>query len=133
MEYDYNTITTERVEWMSGNGTPLAVEFRLVEEVQSYAGNVVAKKYSIQTHSWLNGTEQHGCWMQPRKQGQMVACIGKIGLMADRYEILKAAQDKVAQHPLYQTQKAAEEAAIADEAATIAYSNKIERLAERGF
>ena len=90
-QYKQEIAATETMEWASGAGKSLKVTVTLSRMLTDYFGNGdwspqagLSGEWTIDTKSWIDGRSQGGEWLRDIKQGDVVGCIGKIGLKADR-------------------------------------------------
>ena len=90
-QYKQEIAATETMEWTSGAGRSLKVTVTLSRMLTDYFGNGdwspqagLSGEWEIDTESWIDGKSQGGEWLRDIKQGDVVGCIGKIGLKADR-------------------------------------------------
>ncbi len=92
--------------WTSGAGKSLKVTVTLSRILTDYFGNGdwspqagLSGEWTIDTESWIDGKSQGGEWLRDIKQGDVVGCIGKIGLKEDRKTEYEAMVARLKEHP----------------------------------
>lgn len=113
-DYKQEIAATETMEWTSGAGRSLKVTVTLSRMLTDYFRDGhwspqggLSGKWAIDTKSWIDGNSQGGEWLRDIKQGDVVACIGKIGLKADRKAEYDAIVRRLESTPQYTEQLAA--------------------------
>ncbi len=111
-QYKFETLAQQDVNWYSKDGKSLVISIKLVQESMDYFGNGDYKPtndgLAIVTDSSINGVAQSRGWVQDLTNVPgLAAHLGKIGLTADRLELVNKAYAAVKSHPAWQAKQAA--------------------------
>lgn len=111
-QYKFETLAEQDVTWNAKDGKTLVISIKLVQESMDYFGTGDYKPTNdgleIVTDSSIGGVEQSRGWVQGLANVPgLVAHIGKIGLTAERLELVNQAYAAVKSHPAWQAKQAA--------------------------
>ena len=111
-QYKFETLAEQDVTWNAKDGKTLVISVKLVQESMDYFGTGDYKPTNdgleIVTDSSIGGVDQSRGWLKDLANVPgLVAHIGKIGLTADRLELVNKAYAAVKSHPAWQAKQAA--------------------------
>jgi len=115
MDYKYNAIATEAVNYKSSGGIDILITVSIVEEMTRFCEGMdwSRKSLDIKYRLHLDGKDQGLVHLQKNDSGEVVAKIGKVGLKQDRYSQVLAALESVKTNSEWQKKIAAEKQAAA--------------------